>query len=1121
MQLRDSHLFVSPSDLTVYLACTHAARLSLDVAYGRLARPDVDKPDAEMLARKGDAHEAAYLARLRAEGRTVVEITLDKETWFDGAARATVEAMRAGADVIYQGAFVRDGWRGLSDFLLRVERPSALGAWSYEVLDTKLARTAKPSHILQLCFYADEIARLQGMPGGASGADGAPAAAAAPTQIHVLLGSGEQASFRADDFAAYYRRIRGRFGDFLAAPPATEPYPCDHCALCDFSPLCEAWWEQTDHLSRVAGAQRRHVAALQAAGISTLAGLAATPPSTAVPGIPRATFDKLRAQAALQQRRAAEGPLVELLPLRTDAGFALLPEPSPGDLFFDIEGHPFWEVDGSLEYLWGVTDADDAFAPLTARDRAEERAAFEGFVDRVTAARAADPGLHVYHYAAYEVTALRRLMGRYGTREQEVDDLLRGGVLVDLYSVVRNAIRVSEPSYGLKALEAFLPAFERLADVKDGGTSIVEYERYHETGDETVLDGIKAYNREDCISTRLLRDWLLARKAEALATLPLALPPPPPRERPEISLEKQLAAEARAAAREALRAGLLAAAAAVPATEGAAYELAAHLLDYHRREAKPIWWAIFDRLDMTPEELVEDADAIGLLAPTGDARAEKRSLVHDFTYPAQEHKLRLGDTPRDRATGLPAGEIVAHDRDERTLSLKRGPSLAGVELPDALIPGDAYSTKTQEAALERLATSILAGDGRYPALESVLRRTPFAAPVQTTDLAAQQALVRSLDGQHLVIQGPPGTGKTWLSGRLIADLLAAGRTVGVASTSHKAIHNLLDAVEEAAAATAPALAFAGRKKASTGNPESEYASANVSSVWAAGDALGADLAAGTAWLFTHPDHDGTLDYLFIDEAGQVSLADALAMGAAARNLVLVGDPLQLAQVSQGSHPDGADASVLAHLLGPHATVPPDRGLFLERTFRLHPDVCGFVSDAFYDGRLRADESTSGRTTPLGTGLRYLPVPHEGNRQESKEEVAAVAAEVVRLVAAGVGVGEIMVVAPFNAHVDLLRAGLAAAGHAAVRVGTVDKFQGQEAPVTFYSMASSSGEDVPRGLDFLLSRNRLNVAVSRAQRLSYLVCSPRLLEVDCNTIEHMRLANALCRFVEVAAGQASG
>jgi AAA domain len=534
-------------------------------------------------------------------------------------------------------------------------------------------------------------------------------------------------------------------------------------------------------------------------------------------------------------------------------------------------------------------------------------------------------------------------------------------------------------------------------------------------------------------------------------------------------------------------------------------EFAAGLLDYHDRERKPVWWAFFDRIELSAEELVEDPESIGLLEPTEPPVPDVQSLRHRFTYPAQEHKLRLGQRPFDPATRKSAGEIVEFDRETREIALKRGPSLASVPAPTALLPGEPYKTKAQEDALERIGRSLLARDLRYPAVESVLRRDPFAYEVQTTDLAEMANLVLSLDGRHLVIQGPPGTGKTWTSGRLIARLVAEGKRVGVASTSHKAIHKLLAEIEDAG------IKVHGVKKSTAGNPESVYEGPHITSNDDREACVEAPLSGGTAWLYSHGDLDASLDYLFIDEAGQVSLADALAMATAARNLILVGDPQQLAQVLQGSHPNGVEESVLQYLLAGHATIPPDRGLFLETTYRLHPDVAGYISEEFYEGRLRSDPSCATRTTPLGTGLRFCPVEHDGCRQESRAEADRVAAEVDAIRAAGVSDDEIAVVAPYKAQVNLLREQLPPD----VRVGTVDKFQGQEARVVLYTMASSSGEDIPRGLEFLLSRNRLNVAISRAQCLAYLVCSPRLLDVNCRTIEQMRLANALCRFVELA------
>ena len=282
------------------------------------------------------------------------------------------------------------------------------------------------------------------------------------------------------------------------------------------------------------------------------------------------------------------------------------------------------------------------------------------------------------------------------------------------------------------------------------------------------------------------------------------------------------------------------------------------------------------------------------------------------------------------------------------------------------------------------------------------------------------------------------------------------------------------------------------------------------------------LVAGTSWLFAREELDGELDTLVVDEAGQYSLADTIACGTSAARLVLLGDPLQLAQVTQGVHPDGSGASALVHVLGGHETIPPELGVFLEQTRRMHPDVCRFVSEAFYEGRLHSIDECSQRTTSDGVGVRWLGVVHEGDRVDSEEEADAIDAEIERLLGHTFTEADVerplrptdfMVVAPFNAQVRLLHDRLPDG----VEVGTVDKFQGRESAVVFYSMASSSGEDVPRGLDFLMSRNRLNVAVSRAQCLAYVACSPRLLEVDCATVEHLKLANALCRFVEMANG----
>jgi uncharacterized protein len=1077
----------SPSDLTAYLACEHLTQLELAVARGERPQPERDDPQGDLIRTKGDEHEAAYLESLRAAGRTITTIEIEHDWDWERAARETEEALLRGDDVVYQACFVDGVWRGFADFIVRREDGS------YEAVDTKLARHGKPSHVLQLCFYSEQIARVTGR---------------APQRLHIALGSGETESYRAADFLAYYHRVRDRFVEAVERGEPTEPYPCDHCGICAFAAECEAWWDARDHLVRVAGIRRDQIARLAGAGITTLEQLGRADATTSVPRLADVTFEKLREQAALQLGyRETETHAWKTLAPEVERGFALLPKPSPGDLFFDIEGDPFWATDRGLEYLFGLTEVVDGkpvFHAFWAHDRGEEREMFERFVALIHDRLARDPDLHVYHYAPYETSALKRLASVYATREEEVDDLLRQETFVDLYAVVRQGLRISHPRYSLKNVEQFF--MQREAELRAGDDSILLYERWRDEREPSILAAIEAYNEEDCYSTYLLREWLLERKAEAEADWGTTIEwrAPPDRREPKQETVEELEE------RERVRLALV--------EHGET--LASRLLDYHRREAKPVWWAFFDRLQKTSDQLVEDAEAIGgleLVREEGERRYRLR-------YPLQQHRLDAGDGVVDPATGQSGETILELDDVSGELVLYRSKSADERALPKALIPGGAWDTRAQRAAVLRFGRSVLAGDGRYPALEKILRRdAPLGGErVQVATVEEARALVERLDGSYLFVQGPPGAGKTYTGARLIVHLLARGKRVGVSATSHRAIHNLLREVEDVA--RHEGVAFRGLKKSS--GAASEYTGPFITSSGDNGDFCDEDvqLVAGTAWLLSRAELDRTLDYVVVDEAGQVSLADVLAIGTSARSVILLGDPLQLAQVTQGLHPDGSGASALEHLLGTQQTIDESHGLFLEQTWRMHPDVCRFISDAFYDSRLHSVGGATQQSTEVGTGLRFLPVEHAGNRRSSLEEAEAIRDEVRRLVGrewtnadgvtAPLRVQDILVVAPYNEQVGLLTDVLG--DH--MRVGTVDKFQGQEAAVVFFSMATSSGADVPRNLEFLFSRNRLNVAVSRAKCLAYVVASPRLLEIGCRSVEQMRLANALCLFVEEAERQ---
>lgn len=1126
MYVKDNRLVVSPSDLVAYLLCPHVTELALEVARGKRPSPVVDDPELSVVQARGMAHEQAYLAALADDGAAVVEIDAPS---FEEAVLQTIRALAEGSDVIYQAAFFDEdadaaAWRGHADFLCRTEEPSALGEYSYEPYDTKLARHVKPGAVIQLCEYAAQLARLQGRE---------------PERVHVVLGGAHVATLRLADFAAYHRQAKRSFEAAVANGVESYPLPNSHCPVCPYRDDCEERWRLDDHLVRVAGLTVEQARRLEASGIPS-AGALADFDGERVPRMAPSTLEKLRRQAHLQRTTGPDGhPAYELLRTAEDGlGLGALPAPSPGDLFFDIEGDPFVGPAG-IEYLLGVGRVEPggsfSYRPFWGHDPTGEKRSFEEFIDFVMARRAEHPDLHVFHFAPYETTAVGRLMGRYGTREHEVDELLRAGVFVDLHRVVRQGVQVGTPSYSLKQLEALYLDGRRIGAIVDAGSSIVEYERWLQNADPAILQAIEDYNRTDCNSTRLLREWLEARRDEYAERFGTHPPRPAARDgRPPEGVEEE-SSEISALVGELLLLG-------GDDRTTAACELLAHLLEWHRREAKPEWWKYYRRInDFDETDLFEDTECIAGLEYLGTGERVRRSVVHRYRFDPQEHKLSVGDTPvdpaRERArTEGQAGPGTIHFIEDGEVGLLRGePSTAAH--PQALIPAAPLRTTEQRAALRRLAQSVVDhgvdDSGPYRAARDLLLRLPPRSVVRLSHDAdpggAADHAVRiaaGLAGGCLGIQGPPGSGKTDMAARIAVRLIGNGKRVGITANSHATINHLLECILEHAARGGIPIRCSQR-----GDPHQTLSHPTVTVRSTTGNveqdlANGCNLLAGTSWLFSRAFFDQTLDCLIVDEAGQFSLANALAVATSSQNLVLVGDPRQLAQPSQGTHPDGAGASALEHLLGNHDTMPETRGIFLDRSHRLHPDICRFVSEIVYEGRLSADpecarQRIGGSGAHSGSGLRWRPVDHAGNRTSSLEEADVVAQLHAELIGQAftnrdgetrtLTVEDVLVVAPYNAQVSLLKDKLPPG----VRVGTVDKFQGLEAPVVIVSLTTSSLSEIPRGMEFLYSRNRLNVAVSRAQALAIVVGSPLLLSVRCNTVEQLRLANGLCRLVELA------
>ena len=1155
MRQANGQLAFSATDLSRHLACNHLTSLRRGVAFGELEPPPpYEDPRAEVLRQRGLEHEQRLLDQLAADGRTV-ETIIPPGTPFShrdpvAVAARTRDAMRRGADVIYQGRLEDAGgrWSGYPDFLLRVDLPSALGGWSYEVLDAKLARRAKGEALLQLLLYSDLLAQAQGIE---------------PELMHLALGGGGEssASFRVAEYAAYYRAARRRFEAHVASPPDTYPEPVDHCGVCEWKQACAERRRADDHLSLVAGITRGQRARLAEREVTTMAALGALrlPVSPRLDGIGEAALARVREQARVQdQARREDRRIHELVtPVEPDKGLAALPEPSDGDLFFDLEGDVFAAA-GGLEYLFGVADRDGNYNGSWALDPASEKRVFERFIDDVMARWEQHPGFHIYHYGAYETTAVKRLMSRYATREDEVDRLLRGRVFVDLHRVVRQGLRASVESYSLKALEPFY-GFARARDLATATRALVQVEARLESGDAAGVPGplraeVEGYNRDDCLSTLRLAAWLEERRRELQALT--GQPVPRPMLRDEERDREQEPAVDTAALFEALTAGLPADDAELDGDQRAR-RLLAHLLEFHRREDKSMWWEFFHRCGFTEEEHVESRATLGSLSYAGEAGQVKRSVIHRYRFPEQPHEIEVGDSPKNPDTAESdelkrgfCGTVVALDETAGTIELKRARS-SPVPHPAALVPLDNVQNTVLRESLARLAEAAVSGglaaDSPRRAAFDLLGRVPPrieipASPANASGfggqeglalqgeapLAAVQRIAPRLDRSVLPVQGPPGSGKTYTGARMILDLLASGKRVGVTANSHKVISNLLAGVCEAADGSPVEVRGIQKANAGDGCLDERIGQADSNAEVAEALAGDANLAAGTAWLWAREEMAGAVDVLVIDEAGQMSLANTLAVCQAAGSLVLLGDPRQLDQPIQGVHPPGADVSALGHLLGESATVDPSRGVFLDQTWRMHPDICAFTTEQFYEGRLRPRPELRRQTVvgpgPLaGHGLRFVPVEHAGNTNASAEEADCVAALIRELLDAGAawvdreGVREpltlqdVLVVAPYNAHVAVLRSTLPAGA----RVGTVDKFQGQEAPIVIYSMATSTADEAPRGMEFLYSLHRLNVATSRARCVAAIVANHALLTPDCRTPEQMRLANPFCRFLELA------
>ena len=1111
---------ITPSKITAWLECAHFLSLRNQVDAGVLrVEPQPMGSLADLLIEKGATHERNCLIELENDGRSVYQVPgrNPDETFVQWVAR-TGNPMESGYDVVYQMPFVHEGIRGIADFLIRVESPED-GYYNYEPVDAKLTRVeGKPGHVLQLCFYADALEALTGVP---------------PREMHLWLGSGLQESLRVEEFRPYWRRLRGQLAELLNRDKieGTRPEPCNHCDYCEFNRVCDARWRAEDSLVYVANIRRPEWLALEANGVRTVVELSTR--RNAVPELHDENLARLSRQAKLQvasRQQPSKPPKYELVEATDDPvfghGFDLLPEGDEGDVFFDFEGHPFWTAQSDLFFLAGLYYRDDdgqwIYDARWAHDLDEQAAMIRELVVFFIARRALYPSMHVYHYNHTEKSSMERLT-RGSESESHFTTLVETGLFVDLYVVSKNAFQVGTESYGLKSLE-HLTGFERRGGIEQGAGAVVEYDLYMSTKDPLLLEAIARYNEDDVAATMALRDWLVAHRPDGSTWREAVL------ERPDHELDTDALVEALKVF-----------------DEGSPEHLLSDLLNYWGRERSANIEPKFAESASDFAALYSDPDFIANLHFVEFEDIISRGAVAKnavFTWPAQPVDASFAD-PKKRyvlftAVGVETGfaYVPKIDLEERELRLRWKDAFdeSGV-MPSVICVDDYIWPTPKPAVLSHLAQQVVTPNELDPtsrvSMALLARERPrFESGCGPTDglfiidPESPPEWISHLDDSYVALQGPPGTGKTFSGSHIIYELIAVGKRVGITAMSHAAIDNLFRA-------TYDVFAEKGRLdllRAHRHGDKPKFDALPGVNYSRKGDAAENDrynLVAGTTWLWARAGmRPYPVDVLVVDEAGQLALADAIASANAARNLVLLGDPLQLSHVSQADHPDGSGKSVLEHILGGLATLPENEGVFLSETRRMHPDVCRFISKQIYEGRLTSHPSCAQQSTQFGTGLRWLRAHHVERSTESEEESAIVIAEIQKMIGTPwvnqkggtltLSADDFMVVAPYNDQVDLLRRNFdRTPGLGDVQAGTVDKFQGREAPVVFFTMTTSSGEDMPRGPEFLFSRNRLNVAVSRARCLAFLVCTEELLNSRARTIEEMRLIGTLSAFVEYA------
>ncbi len=1114
--------FFSPTMLKKYLSCKYIIFNEVNEKKLNLKRIEFSVND-KLRIEKGNLHEEEYFKLLKKQYKKVFDLKkleISKEEKIS----KTIEAMQSGYEVIHGGWLKKDQWTGEFDFLvINNSLNSNFGNFSYEVIDTKYSNKPKPDHIIQLGTYTYMLENTQGV---------------IPKTFAIILKNMSRENVQVKQVSEFFKIHRENYEKFINDEvDKHKPEKCSFCNVCEWKEECEKIWLKEDNLNQVGGLNKVHLKKLLEIKIDSAEKLSQQNSDKILKGFRKEISYKLITQAKLQkeyEQTTKPSYLFNPNNLNNFKGFNLLPEPSECDLYFDIESVEDHVFPDGLEYLLGIyyiENGKEKFKALWSHNKEDEKKNLIEFFDFTKSHFKKYPKSKIYHYGSYEITALLKLTSFHKVKGVEYDHYLNLDKFVNLLDVNRQGLFISENSYSLKNIEKFYN-FKREGELQRGDVSQEYYIEWLSTQEQKLLNDIESYNKQDCCSTYQLHKWLLNIKPKETSWFI------PQKKEAEMELrdwEVEMIAYQNKVEKSKIKNNKI-------------KQLMSDIIGFYNREDKPAWREFFERRSKSDEELIDDPECIGNMISKGEPTTDKRSLLYTYKFEDQDFKLRRSKKTiiannQDIEQNDYAGTIIDIDYENKNVLLKRGKSQGLLPKILSIGPDKPRPNTKLVSNTYKFIDSLISGENKYKSLNDFLeKKYPNIKGINHGDKIVQTdnfnkeipKIISNLDNSYIYIQGPPGTGKTFQASNAIIELLKQNKKIAITALSHKVIHNLLQRIEDMA--KEKNFNFEGFKRGNFEDEDTVFDGEFIKTyekdpVFM--DALDqkniGQIFAGTKYHLASSFYDKKIDYLFIDEAGQVSLADLISIGNIAKNIVLIGDQNQLGQPIKGTHPNESGQSILDYLLEGKDTIPEDRGIFLNKTYRLNSKINNFISSNFYEERLICDERTDKRVIKFNNksiikeeGIHYIEMSHQNNVQTSIEEFEVIKKLMTQMIGSDfddngkkrkLGVEDILVISPYNTQVNLLISKLEEAKIKNPRVGTIDKFQGQEAPITIISMTSSDSDSLPRNKEFFFSRNRLNVAISRAQVASIILFNPRLLDSSPRNLDQIKLMNNFFKFYD--------